>query len=976
MFFPHFLYRAPLGLMALSLSLSMVGCQTPSETQSPQPRPAGSIAPTVTYSGNPNRPINPNAPATTLPLKPGQLNFKIKLDRRLIKGFGIQQLSNCAQDLNQIQTTITLSSEVSASTQTALEQQGVTVVNADGQSTLTFNNTLAEVDQDTLEINYSFADLPLGSAIAQTVIKDSTSQDFGYVDYNVTVDAEGGSTLNVNLNATDILSSVVSCPQLSAEIEGGALNATGGNIVVPTPSPEPTPTPTATPPAVIAVEPTITQISTTSGPPASQVIITGSGFETVSAVTFGGEAAFEFTIDSDTQITAYSTGSNPVAGTVKVINPAGEAESSETFTPQIVSNRRIFVSPDGTGDGSSWSNAIDLRYGLATAQAGDEVWLKAGTHIPASDGNPKQGFVANAGVRIYGGFSGSESELSQRDPETHITILSGDLNGDDNYTDSSVDDLSDNAYHVFWGADQVHLEGVTIQGGYANGLDAEDRQGAGLRLENGTMSLESVRFENNISAFAGGGIYHRDASQINLKAVAFEKNNAAFFGGAIFSARGAGGQGENVTFIQNTSKQGGAVANDGNGLSLTGFVFDDNGALYSGGAIYNRSGASPLLQNGVFRNNRASNGGAIYNTDSGSNLQLKNVVFENNDADNGGGMYNYDHANPRLEQVRFTGNLANFWGGALYNYNYASPVLERAAFNDNAAPRGGAMYNRSHASPQITNAVFHNNIASDGGGGAIYNYNASSPQMLHLTFYNNLANALGGSAIFSTLLCQPKLVSSIVWDDGDDPLFQDADAQIEITNSTVKDMDRINAVGYSNINLNPFFVDPANPAGQDGILMTGDDGLRLSTTSPAKNFASNPDMPPTDILGAIRVSTPDQGAYEGEFDVVLLPLQTEDLVVGSGPGATNGDVLVVHYVGTLDNGSEFDNSYNRGTPLTFTLGSGGVIQGWEQGLQGMQAGGKRRLIVPPHLAYGDQWLGQILPNSTLTFEIELLEINP
>lgn len=967
-------------MLGLSTSLSLASCQTPTETQGATPRPGATIAPRVTYQGDSSQSAQNQGKSKVqvAPGKPGELTFKIKLDRRLIKGFGLQQLSNCAQDLAQIQTTLTLSSEVSPEAQTALEQQGVTVSNQNGQSTLTFNNNIAEVDPDTLEISYSFSDLPQGAILAQTVVKDSLSEDFGFIDYDVTVDTQGASTLNVSLSATENLSRVVSCPQLAAEIQGGSLSATGGDIVLPVPSPTPTPSPT--PPAVIAVAPTLTNLSVNTGPPATRVVITGSGFETVNAVTFGGQPAFEFTIDSDTQITAYSTSTDPVAGTVKVINPAGEAESTAIFTPQIpTGSRRLFVSPTGQGNGSSWSSAMSLRYALGTAQPGDEVWVKAGIHTPATaDGSARRSFVTNSNVKIYGGFAGTETQLSQRDPENNVTILSGDLNGNDNYTDNSIDDMSDNAFHVFIGigAENVHLEGVTLQGGFANGLDAENRQGGGIRLSGGSMTLENVRFENNISGFAGGAIYHRDNNQLTLKNVHFENNNAAFFGGGIYSTFGATGSGENLSFVRNTSKQGGAIVNDGSGLSMSGFAFDDNGALYSGGALYNRSGASPLLQNGTFKNNRASNGGAVYTTDPNSRLQLKNVLFENNDADNGGAIYNYDHASPDLDFVRFKRNIGNFLGGAMYNYNHASPQLNRVAFSDNSASQGGAIYNRSYSSPTIVNGVFHNNIATNGGGGGIYNYNASSPRMLHLTFYNNIANALGGSAVFSTLLCEPELISSIIWGENPDPLFQDVDRQIRVINSTVKEIDRANSFGYSNINLNPFFVDPSSPAGPDGLFMTGDDGLRLTTTSPSKNFGSNPDMPSTDILGAIRVNTPDQGAYEGEFDVVLLPLQVEDLVTGTGATAGNGDVLVVDYVGTIQGGSVFDSSYSRGVPFRFTLGAGSVIPGWEQGLQGMKVGGKRRLVVPPHLGYGAQWSGQILPNSTLIFEIELLDVNP
>jgi len=104
-------------------------------------------------------------------------------------------------------------------------------------------------------------------------------------------------------------------------------------------------------------------------------------------------------------------------------------------------------------------------------------------------------------------------------------------------------------------------------------------------------------------------------------------------------------------------------------------------------------------------------------------------------------------------------------------------------------------------------------------------------------------------------------------------------------------------------------------------------------------------------------------------------LVIEDLVIGTGATAAVDNTVSVHYVGMLTNGTVFDSSYDRGTPLPpFRLGAGQVIAGFEQGIVGMRVGGKRRLTIPPSLGYGNQAVGQIPPNSTLVFEVELLEI--
>ncbi|HXF61537.1 MAG TPA: FKBP-type peptidyl-prolyl cis-trans isomerase [Caldilineaceae bacterium] len=100
-----------------------------------------------------------------------------------------------------------------------------------------------------------------------------------------------------------------------------------------------------------------------------------------------------------------------------------------------------------------------------------------------------------------------------------------------------------------------------------------------------------------------------------------------------------------------------------------------------------------------------------------------------------------------------------------------------------------------------------------------------------------------------------------------------------------------------------------------------------------------------------------------------------DLVVGDGPSPMPGQLVVVHYTGWLAEGGKFDSSLDRGQPYEFNLGMGQVIAGWDLGMAGMKVGGKRQLIIPPHLAYGEQGAGGVIPpNATLIFEIELLEV--
>ena len=103
-------------------------------------------------------------------------------------------------------------------------------------------------------------------------------------------------------------------------------------------------------------------------------------------------------------------------------------------------------------------------------------------------------------------------------------------------------------------------------------------------------------------------------------------------------------------------------------------------------------------------------------------------------------------------------------------------------------------------------------------------------------------------------------------------------------------------------------------------------------------------------------------------------LQVEDVIIGTGVEAKTGNTVSVHYKGTLLNGTTFDSSYSRGELFSFTLGQNMVIQGWEQGVLGMKVGGKRKLVIPPDLAYGPRAMGLIPANSTLVFEVELLDV--
>ena len=119
----------------------------------------------------------------------------------------------------------------------------------------------------------------------------------------------------------------------------------------------------------------------------------------------------------------------------------------------------------------------------------------------------------------------------------------------------------------------------------------------------------------------------------------------------------------------------------------------------------------------------------------------------------------------------------------------------------------------------------------------------------------------------------------------------------------------------------------------------------------------------------------EQTGPEGKEVTTTSGLQYIDLRMGTGATAQAGQTVSVHYSGWLDNGTPFDSSLERGQPFSFPLGAGRVIKGWDEGVQGMQVGGKRKLIIPSHLGYGARGAGNVIPpHATLIFEVELLAV--
>ena len=378
--------------------------------------------------------------------------------------------------------------------------------------------------------------------------------------------------------------------------------------------------------------------------------------------------------------------------------------------PSIVNAQIKYTDIDATagGDGSSWSNAYRyLQDALKTASSGDQIWVAQGIYYPdegdnITDNERNESFHIPDKVKVYGGFSGKESDISQRDILKNGTILSGDLRQDDESLGNN-----DNAYHVVYfinASEQTILDGFTITAGNAQ-LDANDiltntDNGGGI-LNDGSGSISRPQIINctikGNYARLGGGMFN-DGSSAGLSSPTiincFITNNSATFGGGICNH---GYEGNSSPFLTNC-------------------IISDNTASFAAGGIYNHGRAggesSPTLINCIISGN--------INTGSRSG------GIDNNGADNG-------NSSPTLINCIINGNKVTGMGGGIYNSanngGKCITVLENCIICGNYADNGSGIYNRGsdilgigQCSPNLTNCIVWGNFKSDS---QIFNETAS-----------------------------------------------------------------------------------------------------------------------------------------------------------------------------------------------------------------------------------------------------------
>lgn len=359
---------------------------------------------------------------------------------------------------------------------------------------------------------------------------------------------------------------------------------------------------------------------------------------------------------------------------VSTATSAGSIIEFENYTPTdgyyTIGRERewiYFVDETATGanDGTSWNNAFNsLQSALDASTSGWEIWVAKGTYKPSKeiDGttdSPRDfTYQMINGVSVFGGFAGTETAVSERTDfrsgGANETILNGDI--------GTVDDSSDNCYHLFYHPTGTNLnstavlDGFTITYGNANGGIPYNR---------------------------GAGIYNYASSpSIN-----------------------------NCTFLENTSNQGSGIYNFSSSPSINNCTFSDNTASSNAGAIYNGSSSSPSITNCKISDNSSAFGAGIYNDNSSPSI-INCIITGNSASQRGGGLGNTYGGTPEVINCTITGNSATKKGGGVYNQNDDTlPSFKNTIiWNNTAVESNNEIYNST-----CTPAFFYCDIEASGG---------------------------------------------------------------------------------------------------------------------------------------------------------------------------------------------------------------------------------------------------------------------
>ena len=375
-----------------------------------------------------------------------------------------------------------------------------------------------------------------------------------------------------------------------------------------------------------------------------------------------------------------------------------------------VTQAQIYVDANATGtnNGSSWANAFtELHSATAIAGYGAQIWVAKGTYFPTSGTNRDISFHIANGVELYGGFAGGETSVGQRNWNTNVTILSGDIG-----TSGSPTDNSYNVVEYPNTSITGKMDGFIVQDGYATG--PYQVNGAAVMINaygtnlNGSIEFRNNVFVNNYASGNGGAVYMEAGNNGSLQPVfvscKFLGNNTGSSGGAVYHSAYNGGYIASIfskcTFLQNQSNESGAaIFNHGGGgkcvPQFTHCDFESNASnVGHGGAMYNlgtglNSNSSPIITNCRFFKNSGFAAGAIYNngtSNGNSSPVITNSTF----------VANFINAN----------GLAGGGGGTIYNNgsvdgNSSTEVVNCIVWG-NSAPHGTHVFKNVEGTPTIS----------------------------------------------------------------------------------------------------------------------------------------------------------------------------------------------------------------------------------------------------------------------------------
>jgi hypothetical protein len=505
----------------------------------------------------------------------------------------------------------------------------------------------------------------------------------------------------------------------------------------------------------------------------------------------------------------------------------------------------IYVSTSATGsnNGTNWANAYTtLESALNAAVSGNQIWVAKGVYYATASS-----FQLKNGVEVYGGFVGSETLLTERDWSTNKSILSGDktqndMNIDGNFIDETWRDIkSQNASHVVKasaGLDaSARLDGFVITGGIGN----DSYGGGGVLNDNCSPTYTNLLIIGNQGTDYGGGMLNIQSSPI-LENVRFEGNRT--------TATGSSG--------------GGMYNHLGGNPTLKNVIFNDNSAYHGGGMGFN-SGGTVTLDNVTFTNNSASGtyGGGIYINNGNPIVTISNSTFTNNNANMGGGICYYGTSavgTLTIDNTIFSSNTANSGdgrGGGLFTW-YPTVNINNTSIIGNSALKGGGV-NVIQSTLNMSNSIFKGNLSTDvyGGGGLLLT--TATGTITNVTFNGNKATNGGALSLEPMSSSQLTAKNCILWGDYPNEIFNYSD----IFTATYSNIQQESGVytGTGNINLNPNFLEPANP--MNAPTIQGD--LRLYGNSPCLDAGNNSyNLYSSDIRGQARIqnATIDMGAYE------------------------------------------------------------------------------------------------------------------